>query len=250
MVSFKPQGRLGNFLFIAATMIAYAKKHGIEFSMPGVTNNQFWNPLCFPHLINPKWREGGDGTIVHEQTLFKHDELPFQESWRDRQILLNGYFQNPKYFEEYREEILRVLNFPWELKEGTVSIHVRRGDYLTLTEKHPPVPIRWIYDAMGFFESEKRAYNFVFFSDDIAWCKEKFGYRFDCSFVEGGDELSDLIKLSQCEHHINSASTFSWWGAWLNQNQNKKVIVPKQWHTPSHSNEWTEEIIPKDWIRI
>lgn len=253
MVSFKPQGRLGNYLFQLATTIVYAAKYGIEFSAPALTNDRFWNPIYFPHLVNPKFEQGRADIIVEEKVLFKYDELPFKEEWRDKQIILRGYFQNPKYFMDgnlhdvYREALLNILNFP--IREvpmkNTVSVHVRRGDYLQLTEKHPFISKGWIESAMRLFPN----HTFLFFSDDIQWCQNEFGGREDCIFSVRRNEEEDLILMSQCNHHINSASTFSWWGAWLNRDLNKKVIVPKQWMTPSHSNQWTEEIVPKEWER-
>jgi glycosyl transferase family 11 len=250
MVSFKPQGRLGNFLFTAAAMIVYATKHRIAFSVPTVTNNGFWNPVYLKHLVSPGWIQGQEDIVVSEQEIYRFDEIPFDESWRNKQIVLKGYFQNPLYFEDKRQLILDAFNLPWYPRKDYVSIHVRRGDYLTLSEKHPSVPISWIHESMDHMEElENRKLRFVFFSDEINWCKEQFGYRQDCSFVEGNDELTDLTLMSHCEHHINSASTFSWMGAWLNRSENKRVILPKQWLMPSHSNQWTEEIVPKEWIR-
>ncbi len=246
MVTFKPSGRCGNFLFTAACMISYAKKHNLEFSMPSKTNDTFWNPVYLQHLVNPKFDPNKETITIKEKTLFKFEELPFEESWRDKNIILEGYFQNPKYFEQDRKTILDLFNIPWMGTVNTVAIFVRRGDYLTLTEKHPPVSTDWINDAMNQFPDS----TFYFFSDDIPWCKKTFGHRPDCKFSEGTSEMVDLQLASCCENQINSASTFSWWGAWLNQNPDKKVIVPKPWLTPSHSNEWTEEIVPKNWIRL
>ncbi len=255
MISFKPTGRLGNFLFLAANCIAYAKKHNIEFSFPSETNDAKWNPIYLTHLANPKWIKGKVDVEIKEKTYFKYDDIEFKEEWRDKQILLNGYWQNPKYFQDYREDILSIFDFDchnWfkHYVNGYIfiSVHVRRGDYVTLREKHPEVTKEWYENAMKQFDFSKQ--RFIFFSDDIVWCKQEFGDRFDCVFVEDGSELTDLIKISQCDHHINSSSTFSWMGAWLNKSKEKIVITPKQWMTPSHSNQWTEEIIPKEWIKM
>lgn len=245
MVSFKPIGRLGNYLFELFATIAYVKKHGLEFSAPGITNDQLWNPIYFPNLINPKFDQGRADIIINEKILFKYDEIPFKEEWRDKQIVLRGYWQNPMYFEEYREEILKAFNLPSKINIDTVSVHVRRGDYLNLKEKHPEVTKEWYEEQMKLFPK----HEFVFFSDDIQWCQQQFGGRIDCTFAIRNSELEDLILMSQCEHFINSASTFSWMGAWLSQSKDKRVIVPKRWMSESHSNQWTEEIVPKEWER-
>lgn len=247
IVSFKPMGRLGNFLFTAAATIAYAKKHDIEFSTPTETNDQHWNPIYLRNLISPRWVEWKKDITISELEYYRFDEILWKEEWKEnKQIELRGYFQNELYFKDYRKTILDTFNFPWQLNTGTVSVHVRRGDYLKLTEKHPPVSKEWITKAMKEFPGK----DFVFFSDDIDWCRKNFGHRVDCIFVKGNTELQDLITLSHCEHHINSASTFSWIGAWLNRNENKKVVLPQQWLMPQSSNQWTEEIVPKKWIRL
>ena len=247
MVSFRPSGRLGNFLFTMAATIAYAKKNGIEYSAPTKTNHTFHNPVYLPHLANPNWIEGREDVIVNEKVLYKYDEIPFKEEWRDKQIVLRGYFQNPAYFEEYRKEIVEAFDLSRrDFNKGTVSVHVRRGDYLTLPEKHPAVTKEWYENAMKLFPD----HEFLFFSDDIEWCQREFGGRMDCSFSVRQSELDDLKLMIGCEHFINSASTFSWMGAWLNTNQNKRVIVPKQWLMPQSSNQWTESLIPSEWERI
>jgi len=112
--------------------------------------------------------------------------------------------------------------------------------------KHPPVTKEWYERAMEQFPGAE----FLFFSDDIEWCKTTFGARSDCRFSEGLDEESDLEKMSGCEHHICSASTFSWWGAWLNQNVEKQVIMPAHWITSGWANLDTSDIVPPEWERL
>lgn len=223
--------------------MSYAEKHGLEFRMP---KNQYFENEGIDFTILQKAEDDGKHamTVLKEKELFRFDELPYSKEWGD--IMLDGYFQNVKYFEWNREKLLDVFCPKWEMRQGAVSVHVRRGDYLELTEKHPPVGIDWIDSAMARFPWRM----FKFFSDDIAWCKQEYGGRYDCEFSEGKTELEDLREMATCEHHINSSSTFSWWGAWLNRNPKKMVVTPKVWMTPKHSNAWTEEIVPKNWIRI
>lgn len=249
MVSFKPTGRLGNFLFTAATAIAYCHKHGFEFTVPTHTNDKFWNPVYLPHLAK-FWDIFKPVVVIREKEYFRYDPLEFSQHWKENSIniRLEGYFQNPKYFENYRDQVLKAFAFPWNPLKNVISVHVRRGDYLTLRHKHPEVTTEWILKAMKIFEGGD--VRFAFYSDDIDWCEKTFGERQDCLFMRNGNEISDLVGISNCEHHINSSSTFSWWGAWLNQNPDKIVIMPKRWFTPEVSNEWTEEIIPKEWRRM
>lgn len=245
MVGVRTYGRMGNFLFQAATCIGYALKHNLEFSLPNTTTSEFWNPIYLQHLVSPKWQQGKEDILINE-TVHQYQELEFNESWREVQIVLNGYWQTEKYFKDYRKEILYLFDFPYERKDAVVSVHVRRGDYVLLKEKHPPVSKEWYEEAMAEFPG----YRFKFFSDDIAWCKSQFGGRTDCEFSTNANEVDDLVEISCCEHNINSSSTFSWWGAWLNQNENKKIITPKDWFTPGWGGADTKDLIPDKWIKL
>lgn len=252
MVSFTPLGRMGNFLFEAATAFAYAKKHNLPFSIPYYTNDGFWCPIYLQHLQHPDYKESGNYQLIPERT-HAYQELPFSEEWRDRDIKLTGYFQSEKYFVEYRKEILEAFNFKWEPELRTVSIHVRRGDYVTYWEKHPKVSDEFYQKAIGYFR-DRALFTFKIFSDDIPWCKqyfisEKFG-GVEFIFSEGQTIEEDMRLGSCCLHHINSSSTYSWWMAWLNRNANKIVITPELWFTPGHGGLDTSDIIPSSWIKI
>lgn len=239
---------MGNFLFQVAAAIGYATRHQLEFTVPRTTADPKWNPIYLQHLVKPF--SNGAESVIREEQEFVYRPIPFDESWRNKTLVLDGYWQSEGYFKEYRAQVLKAFNFPWSSRSGNVSVHVRRGDYLTIQRngmfKHPSVPKEWLEAQMAKFEG----YHFIFFSDDIEWCRKEFAERPDCAFAINGNETGDLIAMSKCEHHICSASTFSWWGAWLNQNPNKRVIMPKHWLTPGwnghiHSN----LIVPKQWER-
>jgi hypothetical protein len=244
MVTFNNAGRMGNWMFEFAASAAYALKHGIEFTVPASTKDLKWNPIYCPHLINPNYKK--DLPQVHLWENGHHyQELPFEEYWRDQNIIVEGYRQSEKYFKGYRSEILYLLGFPYQMKEGYVAIHVRRGDYLHLRNKHPEVTKQWYEMAMALFPG----YKFKFFSDDISWCRSEFGERQDCEFSTNASEEQDMIEASHCEHSIISASTFGWWIAWLNQNQSKKVYIPRLWFIEGYSLD-TKDIIPDEWIKL
>lgn len=248
MVTFKNMGRLGNFFFEAATAFAYAHRNGLEFTVPTQTNDRFWNPIYLQHLAKPMPRLP---QIVIQEKGHAYQELPFQESWRNKNIILEGYWQSEKYFAWCRKDLFEAFALPWN-PHNNVSIHVRRGDYLKYPEKHPVVP-DWYYEEairtftlLGYRE-------FHVFSDDIPWCKEYF-HRFKETFVypeKPQSELDDLIAISNCAGgHINSSSTFAWWGAWINQNPQKVIITPKLWFVPGHGGLDIKDIIPETWIKI
>lgn len=252
MVLFTAMGRMGNFLFECATAWAYAKRHGLEFTVPHWCSDEFHNPVYLKHLQNNNFNPHLQSIIIQERQ-HQYQELPFDEQWRDKNIHLIGYWQTEKYFKEYRNELLNAFNYRWESELNTVSIHIRRGDYVVFTEKHPQVPDEYYHKAIGYF-MERGLFRFKVFSDDIPWCKEYFtsgkfpGVEF--VFSEGNTIEEDMRQGACCLHHINSSSTYSWWMAWLNRNTNKIVITPKEWFTPNFGGLDTSDIIPDTWIKM
>lgn len=238
-------GRMGNFLFQAAAAMAYAWDHQLEFTLPTESLRKKLYPVYLQHLVNPEWNPSLPEVYVRENG-FAHQRLFFSEDWRDKNIVLDGYWQSEKYFAHYRRRLLDAWRLPWVHRPGVVSVHVRRGDYLKLSRKHPPVPRAWYDEAMAQFPG----YRFIFFSDDIAWCKGAWGGQDHIEFSERRTEEEDLVLMSECEHHICSASTYSWWGAWLDENPNKRVIIPKLWFVPGWAGLDTKDIVPQSWERL
>jgi hypothetical protein len=238
MVSFNSAGRYGNWFMECATAIAYSLKHNLEFSMPKQINNPFHNPVYCLHLVHPNYNPSLEEVRLWEGK-HSYEELPFEESWRNKNIIIEGYRQSWRYFDNYRNEILYLLGYPYEKKEGVVSVHVRRGDYLILRNKHPEVAKEWYEQAMSLFPD----YKFKFFSDDINWCRQEFGNRSDCEFSTNDHIERDVIEAACCEHNIISASTFGWAIGWLNRNPDKKVIIPEKWFVDNYPLD-TKDIVP------
>jgi hypothetical protein len=245
MVTFPPAGRMGNYLFESSCVVAYSLKHNLDFTMPFTTNSDYWNPIYLKHLQNKNYNPNLEQIRIPENG-HQYQDIPFEESWINKNIIIEGYRQSYKYIDDYRSEILYLFGFPYEKKDGVVSIHVRRGDYLVLRDKHPHYGKEWIDSAMSMFPD----YRFKFFSDDIKWCRETFGNREDCEFSTNSNEIDDLVEMSCCEHQINSSSTFSWWGAYLNRNQNKIVVTPEKWFVDGFGGLDTSNIIPPNWIKL
>ena len=115
------------------------------------------------------------------------------------------------------------------------SVHVRRGDYLKHTDVYCLCDVDYYKKSMELVGDS----FFIFISDDIDWCKEHFAplihlfKDISIKFSEGNDELTDLMLMKYCHHHIIANSSFSWWGAWLCINPEKKVIFPPKWFGPA-----------------
>ena len=103
-------------------------------------------------------------------------------------------------------------------------------------------------------QMDKTIDNIVIFSDAVDWVEENLdlsGFDANVTFVRGEKDYMDIHLMSMCEHNIIANSTFSWWGAWLNSNEEKVVIAPTEWHPLHKKRKFSDEdIICKDWIRV
>lgn len=170
-----------------------------------------------------------------------------------------GYWQTEKYFKKYRAELLEMFQPKSERsvdvrkmiemvsQKNSVAIHVRRGDYISIG-CHLQMDF---YDKAICFIKEKLGSNLSFyvFSDDLSFCKQYFKKFNDTikieylKYLSDNTTLDDLLIMSHCRHIIMANSTYSWWGAWLNQNENKIVVCPEL-------GMWTGDFYPKEWIKI
>ncbi len=176
-----------------------------------------------------------------------------------------GYWQTEKYFIDIRKELLDDLQFlngngEQRLKalgqqllgnDNYVSVHVRRGDYLQFSEIYGDICGEQYYQkAMAYINQRVCSPVFVFFSDDIGWVKEHYGDEnsiyIEESMFEDYQSWYDMYLMSCCSHNIIANSTFSWWGAWLNQREEKMVIAPQKWMNTLNMT----DICPKTWLRL
>jgi len=157
-----------------------------------------------------------------------------------------GYFQSEKNFLGFGDKIKTIfepttefidklkLIYPKIFNENSISIHVRRGDYLTIPEVLPSPKISYFLNGLSTFDDIT---NVFIFSDDKEWIKNNFiGENY--TIVDGLDDYEEMWAMSLCKNNIISNSTFSWWGCFLNKNISKKMIFPKKWFGDSGPNPW------------
>jgi glycosyl transferase family 11 len=179
---------------------------------------------------------------------------------------LDGYWNSPKYFEEYQEIIRNDFAFKDKLSEEntemaekitscfSVSLHIRRGDYVSnpKTNAYHGTCTHEYYDkaVLHILEMNREAVFFVF-TDDPVWVKENFKIDADYIIVSKPNNLSglrDMQLMNLCQHAIIANSTFSWWAAWLIKHSDKIVIAPLKWfNDPSII---VDDLFPKTWLRI
>ena len=167
-----------------------------------------------------------------------------------------GAWQNEKFFDGYHDKLRRKFTFPPEYFANdyavkirscnSVALHVRLGDRLRHGEAD--FTCGYVAHAVEKLSSLTEGVKIFVFSDNTEWCRKNLPLVNDTEyiFVEGNTPSQDMALMTICQHVITSASTFSWWGAWLNNNPNKIVIAPAQkfWG----SDDSCRDICPRGWI--
>jgi len=181
-------------------------------------------------------------------------------------VFLEGYWQSEKYFQHIRTLLMQV--YTWKpisdennlsilnsiKMNNSVSVHIRRGDYIEnefINKFHGICDKDYYTRAISYMNEHLENPVFYFFSDDVQWVKKEFEGLGAFVFIDyniGIHSNKDIYLMSNCKHNIIANSSFSWWGAWLNQNVNKIVVAPEKWFKKADIN--TSDLIPSQWINI
>ena len=257
-------GRLGNQMFQFAALRGIAASINADWCVPPSDFNNEWNThqlfktfelSSLPH-DRIKLLDRGYAPIVEER--FFHFDPALLACCPDH-TSLHGYFQSEKWFLHIANSIKNDFTFlndivtqaSSQLKhwENPIALHVRRTDYIVNSANHPVMPLNYYQTALDQYAADRQV---VVFSDDPAWCKQQplfLNSRF--TVVDNSDNRIDLYLMTQCSDYIIANSSFSWWGAWLSNNANKRVIAPACWfgtgYTSTHD---TKDLIPDTWTRI
>jgi hypothetical protein len=259
LTSAKLYGGLGNQLFIMAATIAHAKRVGDEYSIPTeVTNPHKKNQLAYSFTCVSKKAydfagiESGEPTDIEKAIVYTEPHFHYCPIPEVKNLLLDGYWQSPKYFDDFKDEFLELFELKIEkIYQGWCAVHVRRGDYVRFPDHHPVQKSVYYLGAMDFIYRKTGIRNFMIFSDDIAWCKDNFAFpRFEFGFREGYDEISDLIAMGSCAHTVMSNSSYSFWGQYINPNPDKIVVAPKKerWFGKDLSHHDVKDLYSDKWI--
>jgi hypothetical protein len=255
MVACNLVGGLGNYLFQIAASYALALRNDDKVIYDEQKAYSPHNKLSF--YKNNIFRKIPFGRTnfesIYTEPFFNYDPIIYKKN-----LLLSGYFQSEKYFISERKQILDLFSIDEHSMDfirqkykkidfqKTCSLHVRRGDYLLYPNIHPTCSLSYYNSALQMIDSE----NLIVFSDDITWCVENINIKDKkVYFATENNDYIDLWLTSLCKNNIIANSSFSWWGAWLNINENKKIISPKKWFGSAVSHN-TEDLIPKEWIKI
>lgn len=221
--------------------------------------------LAYPYPNFQTWRIGSRLLPTRRSMLKERADFTYEPTALTRTIdtYYDGYWQHEDYFRDVRDTILQTFRFP-EFDDrnretaqrlqstNSIAIHVRRGDYTHDKLFHDICDLDYYRQAIGRMQQAVGGDLFCIFSDDLRWCREHIAPLLKdkpISYVDwnrGERSVQDIHLMSLCRHNIIANSSFSWWGAWLNQHPGKVVIAPEKWmHTKG-----TQSPVPNDWIRL
>ena len=274
-------GGLGNQIFQIFSTISYAIKSRNQFKFLNLSvlgggsttiRYTFWESFFStmkPFLIS----ELPQNIHVIKENGFPYKELSVKEMV-NRNVMIYGYFQSYKYFQENYAIIYRMLNIEKmktdllnnlnlsspEYLENTVSMHFRIGDYKKIQDFHPLATYEFYERSLLYMQISKPNINFtvLYFCedidiDDVLSIINKLVDKFPMyNFKRGFNSLEDwqqMLLMSCCHHNIIANSSFSWWSAYLNTNTAKRVCYPSVWFGKV-ANTDTRDLCPPNWIRV
>ncbi len=282
MIVVKLQGGLGNQMFQYAFGVALAEEYHDElafelgyFKGPSARNLglTYFNTIIseipqdsynrFYTLKNRILKKLNLYTLSRHITHFQNHFINYYkiDHKKNKIILYVGYWQSPINF----QKVSQLLRQHFMLKNSsislddinlvsqayTVSIHIRRGDYLTAdnAKVHTNLSSEYYIKAVEKMQQLAPQSKYIVFSDDIEWVIDNFNIpvQWQPMSNQGYNEAEIMILMSKCSHQIIANSTFSWWAAWLNSNKHKVVIAPKNWFANGAND---SDLILDTWIKI
>jgi hypothetical protein len=241
-------GGLGNQMFQIAHATAQSWKHGVDtmFYMDSEIQYPSWKPVMYVDNIFKKIPFTNQKINAHRV---------YEESWNtanlnfvfDKTIEFYGYFQSSKNFTGYESNVKDLFypddsiyeklskKYPQIMYENTLSVHIRRADYFNVSNILPVVDLTYINECIRLHGN----YDYMFiFSDDKDWARNALSYE-NSVVVDSLKTEEEMWLMSMCKHNVISNSTFSWWGSYLNKNNDKKIYAPSIWFGPGGPSEYS-----------
>lgn len=207
-----------------------------------------------------KRRFGLKNNLVWEESEDIRFQFHDEKIVNQRNQYLDGYWQAHQYPDLFNN-IKQIFRFPdltdqenrkvvKEISDATVSvsIHVRRGDYVNHPKYKNICTAEYYQKAIQYLNSQFGELRCFVFSNDIPWCQENLDIP-NAMYIDhnsGADSYKDMQLMGYCQHHIIANSSFSWWGAYLSEKKGI-TIAPKKW---KNNMEGSRDLIPSHWIQL
>lgn len=261
MIAIRLEGRLGNQLFQYAFIYAAARRLNVSFYLDKsiekfllpqyfevetdfvhTFDNNIFSITGYKNIFYIHFKRAfysilkkalfGNRKIVVNNSVAPNESL----SWVKNNVMYEGHFHSESYFSGYTDKIRKLYTVhkthadafekvknQLNPSKKTAVIHIRRGDY---TDQNLTLPVSYYRKAIDAIRDQDMQY--VFISDDSSFVEAEFS-DIPNKYISSHDEIIDLQFLIHAGVCILSCSSFSWWGAWLNNNKNKQVFAPKYW---------------------
>lgn len=295
MIIVRLSGGLGNQMFQYAAGLSVATRNNAELflDLEYLNNNVVHNGFELNTIFNISYMPSSDnqiksilglrsnkwifksllrlnfkfltGSHLYVQPYFSYDKK-FNKICDNNYLI--GYFQSEKYFSNIKDLIRKHFRFKKNLSKknlhflrlikntNSVSIHVRRGDYVTnqkVSNIHRICSINYYKKAISYIKKNIENPHFYIFSDDKEWVIKNFNFERRSTIISlnlNKQNYVDMLLMSRCKHNIIANSSFSWWGSWLNNNENKKTIAPSKWFGVANRDLITDDIYTNKMIKI
>jgi len=266
------KGGLGNQLFQIFTCVKYCLENNRELiflncerSEGNTIRKTYWTTLFKNQfrLVETDFFRSNQ-FLKYNELKFSYNKLPVINA----NLIFDGYFQSSLYFRDIQSKILTIINSNNAIKNEVdkkyndircnkplVSLHVRRTDYLNLSDFHHNQSENYYKNSIYIIKNKLRvnSIKLVVFSDDVNYCEKNVINWIDDNdeviYIKNNTDYMDLLLMSRINHNIIANSSFSWWGAYLNTNDDKIVIAPQNWFGLKGPDEW-QDIYCKNWIII
>lgn len=210
-----------------------------------------------PKLLSKFYR--GKMFVFHQGRFNRLDKRIFEinysmlvGTWVHREVFsFSAKYLSINLFANYKLEPNKAFYYNKIVREESVAVHVRRGDYLHLTKQgFYTLSISYYLESIKTINSKLKNVTFYFFSNDIEWCKNNFGYLDNTEFVDheannnnnNNSTIDDLYLMMKCKHFIVSNSTYSLWACYFGMTENSVIVGPKKWMKQYYSS--TKNIFP------
>jgi hypothetical protein len=279
MITVHLMGGLGNQLFMIFTTIAYSIENKVKFVIPKIKPDKtsgdgslrptYWDNFLQrlkPFLVNMP-----NGFKLYKEQHHHYIKIPNQI--KNMNFKLYGYFQSYKYFENSKETIFKMIgiqNIKDTIKEKykkyfdidgeIVSLHFRIGDYKILPDYHSILDIDYYKEAIiDILEKNNNIKHILCFGEDddylilyhnIEILQLAFPQLVFKLCADGIQDWEQMVLMSCCDHNIIANSSFSWWGAYFNENPEKIVYYPSKWFGPKLEHQKTLDMFPPSWKKI
>ena len=283
LLTCKLKGGLGNQLFQIFTTIAYGLEHNLNFFFQFSDKSHsifaprkvYWQTLLkkLECLTNSTLNIQNTNIYLVAERNFSFNKLAFPTitpSPPQSLILLDGYFQSYKYFEMYKPQIIKMLDFEVQQRAyytfaedvSVVSLHFRLGDYKYLTHLYVILPLQYYINAlrmisldhptmktaMCFFEKEDEK----IIDGNILCLQKEFP---DWTFIKRPNNIADweeFLLMSVCHVNVIANSTFSLFAAYLNIHPACNVYYPNEWFCGKNASFITDDLFPisSNWIKV